>query len=183
MTEVKNLSFGKDLRRSLPEYTKKTVSKSRFMLSFSEASNKLPAWWSTDLIISFKFSSVCSASRSIWCVTGHLQPGWKVVHPVWEWGGEPQPRDCSSELRLTKMRSPLVADRETEALAGCRCIHLNLYQQANPAQLSERISSDWSRIMYLSFIYEILNLPDKVVSESQTCFILTSWRTHRASSL
>lgn len=82
VTEVKNLSFGKNLRRSLPDYIIKTVSKSSFTFLFPVASNKLPAWWSTDLITYSEFSPVCSASRRIWCETGHLLPGWKVFHPV-----------------------------------------------------------------------------------------------------
>jgi len=41
--KVKNLGFGKDHGWSLLEYIIKTVSKSSFMLPFSEASNKLPA--------------------------------------------------------------------------------------------------------------------------------------------
>jgi len=176
--KVKNLSFGKDHGWSLLEYIIKTVSKSSFMLPFSEASNKLPAWWSADLIICMKFLLVCSAQ----CVMGHLQPGGKVFHPVSERGREPQPRGLQASWGSQRWEAFWWLT-ETGALAGCRCVRLNLDPQTDPAHLSEWISSEWSRAMCLGFTYEILNLPEKALRESHTRFVLASWYPHHASGL
>lgn len=187
----KVLAFVKN-SRGLPGHIIKTVSKSSFMLSFSEATVRLLAWWSTDLVISIQFSLVYSFWSILILLLAEGSGIWWDIFSQ----NERSCTQCKSKEESLSLETVQLnwgsqrwealwwlTERQRFLQGAAVFIWTSPSRQIFQAQRSNRISSEWSRRLYLGFISELLNVPEKVSSERQTCFLFMSWYTRSASGL